>query len=61
MQERAQGSGPYQYRQVKIMIVAPPEFLPAARIIDYDRDKSIELIQMGYEAAKRVFENEFGE
>lgn len=60
MQERAQGSGPYQYRQVKIMIVAPPEFLPAARIIDYDRDKSIELIKMGYQAAQRVFEKEFG-
>lgn len=59
-QERAQGKGPYQYREVKVMIVAPSEFLPAARIIDYDREKSIELIEMGYQAARRVFENEFG-
>jgi NTE family protein len=59
-QERAQGGGPYHYRKVNVMIVAPSEFLPAERIIDYDRDKSIELIQMGYEAAEKVFKQNFG-
>jgi NTE family protein len=59
-EEEIRKSGSSRYRKVKVMIVAPPEFLPAERIIDYDRDKSIELIQMGYAAAEQVFKREFG-
>ncbi len=57
--ERAEGKGPYQYRPVKVIIVAPQDFLPAARIIDYDGDVSAELIKMGYAAAKEAFEAKF--
>jgi NTE family protein len=59
-QERAAGKGPYQYRQVKIVIVAPENFLPAARIIDYDEDVSRGLIEMGYAAAENAFKQHFG-
>lgn len=49
----------YRYRIVNIHVVAPDEFFPIARIVDYD-EHSEELIQMGYEAAKAVFELHFG-
>jgi len=58
-QERAAGPGPYHYRQVKVVIVAPDNFLPAARIIDYDRDVSQGLIDMGYTAAEKAFKEHF--
>jgi len=58
--ERAVGKGPYQYRQVKVVIVAPENFLPAARIIDYDEDVSRDLIAMGYAAAEAAFKQHFG-
>ncbi len=57
--ERAEGRQPYQYRPVKVMIVAPDDFLPAARIIDYDGDVSAGLIKMGYDAARKTFEKNF--
>lgn len=57
--EREQGKMPYKYRQVKVMIAAPKKFIDAARIIDYDEKESRELIEMGYQAAREIFENEF--
>lgn len=48
------------YRQVRDIIVAPREFLPVERIIDYDEPASRELIQKGYEAAERAFKARFG-
>lgn len=54
--ERAEGPGPYQYRLVDVVIVAPQDFLPAARIIDYDGDVSAKLIEMGHAAAKQAFD-----
>jgi len=58
-QERLENRSPLQYRQVKVVIVAPEKFFPVARIIDYDQ-QSAELIQLGYEAARKTFQNNFG-
>ena len=57
--ERAEGNGPYHYRMVKVVVVAPDDFLPAARIIDYDAEVSRDLIEAGRLAAERVFQQEF--
>jgi len=57
--ERAEGKGPYRYRMVKVVVVAPDDFLPAARIIDYDGDVSRDLIEAGRLAAERAFQREF--
>ena len=57
-QERAEGRSELQYRQVKVVIVAPVKFFPVARIIDYDQ-QSAELIRLGYEAARQAFQNSF--
>ena len=57
--ERAEGKKPYQYRIVKTIIVAPDDFLPAARIIDYDGDVSRDLIKAGQAAAEQAFQQEF--
>jgi NTE family protein len=59
-QERERGGPPYRYREVKVMIVAPQDFFPAARILDYDQ-YSAELVQQGYGAAARVFREHFPE
>jgi NTE family protein len=48
------------YRLVRDIIVAPREFLPVERIIDYDEPASRELIEKGYEAAERAFKARFG-
>jgi NTE family protein len=53
--ERAEGKKPYHFRMVKVVIVAPDDFLPAARIIDYDGDVSQDLIGAGYAAAEQAF------
>ena len=57
--ERRAGSKNLHYRKVDVAIVAPQDFFPVARIIDYD-EYSSELIDLGYQAAKRVFQKEFG-
>jgi NTE family protein len=57
-QERAENRSPLQYRQVKVVIVAPQKFFPVARIIDYDQ-QSADLIRLGYEAARQAFQNSF--
>ena len=57
--ERTEGNGPYRYRMVKVVVVAPDDFLPAARIIDYDADVSRDLIEAGRIAAERAFQQEF--
>jgi NTE family protein len=49
-----------KYRYVHDVIVAPEDFLPVERIIDYDEDASRRLIDMGYTAAKKAFEEQFG-
>jgi hypothetical protein len=59
VRERAEGKGPYKYREVKVIIAAPADFLAAERIIDYDGNVSRDLIDQGYIAAKRMFENYF--
>lgn len=56
--QRAAG-GALTYRLVKVLIVAPEQFLPVTRIIDYDEPASSRLIELGYEAARRVFRAEF--
>jgi len=57
--EREEGKGPYRYRIVKVVVVAPVDFLPAARIIDYDADVSRDLIEAGRRAAEQAFQGEF--
>ncbi len=57
--ERAEGRTPLRYREVKVAIVAPKDFFPAARILDYDQ-YSQELIEQGYWAAQRSFRRYFG-
>jgi NTE family protein len=52
---------PQQYRLVKVTMIAPDDFLPVERIIDYDTTASQALIERGYEAAKRAFQKTFGE
>ncbi len=59
-QERASGPPPYRYRLVHVRIAAPEDFLPAARIIDYDGEVSAQLIRQGYQAARRAFEEDHG-
>jgi NTE family protein len=49
-----------RYRYVDDVIIAPQDFMPVQRIIDYDEPASRELIKMGYEAAERVFKDKFG-
>ncbi len=56
--ERYEGRETLRYREVNIMIVAPPDFFPVERIIDYD-EYSKELIWQGYQAAERVFKERF--
>ncbi len=50
-----------RYRIVEDIIVAPEDFLPVARIIDYDEPGSRALVQMGYNAAERAFRQKFAE
>ncbi len=59
VRERIDGKGPYKYREVKVIIAAPDDFLPVERIIDYDGDVSAMLIKEGYIAAQKVFERSF--
>lgn len=47
------------YRHIDIVIVAPENFLPVTRIIDYDEAASRKLIDAGYEAAKASFTKYF--
>ncbi len=47
------------YRICNDIIVAPDQFLPVERIIDYDEAASRRLIEQGYNAAKRAFEAKF--
>jgi len=42
------------YREVKLVIVAPEDFFPAERILDYD-ERSDYLIRVGYQAAEKAF------
>ncbi len=58
-QDAAQQGRPMHYRIVRDVIVAPDEFLPVARIIDYDADVSQTLIDQGYQAAARAFRRHF--
>ena len=59
VRERAEGKGPYKYREVKVVIAAPEDFLSVERIIDYDGDVSAMLIRQGYKAAQNIFERSF--
>jgi NTE family protein len=45
-------------REVKVIVVAPRQFFPAARILDYD-ERTNTLIRLGYEAAERAFMHHF--
>ena len=55
---QAAGEAP-AYRVCHDIIVAPREFLPVTRIIDYDEPASRELIRIGYAAAERAFQARF--
>ena len=57
--ERETGKGPYKYREVKPIIVAPQGFMGAERIINYDRKESRQYICEGYFAAKAAFTQKF--
>ena len=46
------------YREIKVVIVSPEDFFPAARIIDYDARNGL-LIQQGYQAAEQAFQAAF--
>lgn len=46
------------YREVRVTIVAPEDFFPAARILDYDRWIE-QLILLGYQAAARAFRKDY--
>ena len=56
--ERAEGRSELRYREVKVVIVAPNDFFPVARIIDYDAH-SEHLIALGYQAAENAFQEHF--
>jgi NTE family protein len=47
-------------REVKVVIVAPKDFFPASRIIDYDERTNL-LIEEGYNAADLAFKTAFAE
>ncbi|MFP4322548.1 MAG: patatin-like phospholipase family protein, partial [Anaerolineales bacterium] len=57
-EQRAAGL-PQRYREVSVVMVAPAQFLPVTRIIDYDEPASRELINLGYQAAQRAFRASF--
>ena len=50
---------PPRYREVQDVIVAPQDFLPVTRIIDYDEPASRALIDAGYTAAEAAFRQHF--
>ncbi|MBN1668920.1 MAG: hypothetical protein JW862_17645 [Anaerolineales bacterium] len=56
--ERAQGRSELHYRHVDVVIVAPEDFFPVARIIDYD-EQSAHLIELGYQAAQRAYQKQY--
>ena len=56
MAEASGADGEQRYRRVDVAIVSPDRFFSTARIIDYDA-YSAALIDYGYDAAKRVFED----
>lgn len=47
-----------QYREIKVVVVAPESFFPMARILDYDERTDI-LIKLGYQAAEGAFRKHF--
>jgi NTE family protein len=51
---------PGRYRTVNDVIIAPDDFLPVTRIIDYDETASRHLIAAGYRAAEQAFKEHFG-
>jgi NTE family protein len=57
--ERRENRSKCQFRFVKSIIVAPKDFMPVERIIDYDRKESKEFIVLGMEAAALAFQNAF--
>ncbi len=54
--ERMQKVAKPLYRKVDVLIAAPEDFLPTARIVDYDEEVSAQLIRQGYQAARQAFE-----
>lgn len=58
-QERHDGRSPLRFREVNVVIVAPEQFFPVERILDYDA-YSAELIEQGYAAAHKAFRQHFG-
>ncbi len=45
-------------REVHVVIIAPEDFFPASRIIDYDERTDL-LIKQGYAAAEKAFQDHF--
>ncbi|MBS1249383.1 MAG: hypothetical protein MAG431_00961 [Chloroflexi bacterium] len=56
--ERQQNRSQLRYREVKTVIVAPQDFFPVARIIDYDEQSAL-LIEEGYKSAQQAFQRAF--
>lgn len=54
-QQQKNSGQPITRREIRVTVVAPTKFLPLTRVIDYDREASQEIIELGYEAAKRAF------
>jgi NTE family protein len=57
-----ESSGPdkthLQYREIKVVVIAPESFFPMARILDYD-ERTDMLIKLGYQATEGAFRKHF--
>jgi len=58
-QRQVANGAPQDYRRVTEVMVAPDDFLPVARILDYDEPASRQLIDLGYAAAQKAFQSRF--
>jgi NTE family protein len=56
LERLANPEGPFRYRLVHTLVVAPDDLLTIARIIDYDPASSSQLIDLGYGAAAKAFQ-----
>jgi NTE family protein len=59
-QRQREAGGDVTYRHVDVIIVAPQDFLPFTRVIDYNKTASQDLIDRGRKAAEKAFQKHFG-
>ena len=55
-QRQREAGADLTYREVEVIIVAPQDFLPFARVIDYNKTASQDLIDRGRKAAQKAFQ-----